>query len=226
VSRALLSSTLSLSLYEYAANLFFCAVDMTMHAIMDNNNTNNGNNSVEGSPMLEPVSPTDDVANLGDEERGLVRMPLGAVRTASSSRATPSPPNNNGEEETELRTRPNSIADSSGGGAGMSTGNTSTTHARATSDASTGETGAGNYIKRKTSQFLDAISITSNRDGNSARLAPKLARLVDAYAESEIARGIREEGERLREAARGGGAFSSYQVARYSFDIDEHSYIL
>ncbi|KAJ7253437.1 hypothetical protein C8J57DRAFT_1348076 [Mycena rebaudengoi] len=195
---------------EKGANAF----DMTMHAIMDNNNTNNGNNSIEGSPMLEPVSPTDDVANLGDEERGLVRMPLGAVRTASSSRATPSPPNNNGEEETELRTRPNSIADSSGGGAGMSTGNTSTTHARATSDASTGETGAGNYIKRKTSQFLDAISITSNRDGNSARLAPKLARLVDAYAESEIARGIREEGERLREAARGGvsGTASEQQL--------------
>ncbi|KAJ6620042.1 hypothetical protein B0H10DRAFT_2163652 [Mycena sp. CBHHK59/15] len=42
-------------------------IDMTMHASMD------GRSSYEDSPTLQPSSPSEDVTNLGDEERGLRR---------------------------------------------------------------------------------------------------------------------------------------------------------
>lgn len=77
------------------------------------------------SPDLEPVSPVEDTTNLADEERGLARpsqlVPL-AVRSHPSSDSS------HEDDETELRTRPNSINSASG------------------------------YIKRKTSQLFSAVS--------------------------------------------------------------------
>lgn len=127
-------------------------------------------NSTDDSPTLEPSSPQEDVTNLGDEERGLLRHQTPAVPLSTRSRGSTSPENN---EETELRTRPNS----------------------------TTSTGA-NYIKRKTSQFLEAVSLSSGQNKKAnAPLAPKLAALVGAYAASDVARHISEEGEALRRSA-------------------------
>lgn len=136
-----------------------------MHASLD------GRGSRDDSPTLEPSSPSEDVTNMGDEERGLPRHQAQAVPLSVRSRGSNSPD----DDETELRTRPNSAASSS-----------------------------GNFIKRKTSQFLEAVSLSSsNKKTSNAPLAPKLAALIDAYAESSIARQIKEEGEALRRASAG-----------------------
>ena len=54
-------------------------------------------------------------------------------------------------------------------------------------------------IKRKTSQLLEAVT-PSTSTGDPAPVNPKLAELLDAYARSDIASRIREEGEALRRA--------------------------
>ncbi|KAF9463956.1 hypothetical protein BDZ94DRAFT_1282345 [Collybia nuda] len=65
-------------------------------------------------------------------------------------------------------------------------------------------TSTGNFIKRKTSQIFEAVtstSLTANKP-----LSPKLAGLVDAYVNSDIATGIRQESEELQaETARSVG---------------------
>ncbi|KAJ7471369.1 hypothetical protein B0H11DRAFT_2283088 [Mycena galericulata] len=139
-------------------------IDLTVQAGLD------GRNSMEDSPTLEASSPTEDVTNLGDEERGLLRHQPQALPLSLRSGSSPSPEN----EETELRTRPSSAASSS-----------------------------GNYIKRKTSQFLEAVSLSSSSKKVTTPVTPKLAALVDAYAESAVARQIKEEGEALRRASAG-----------------------
>ncbi|KAF5349768.1 hypothetical protein D9758_010179 [Tetrapyrgos nigripes] len=54
----------------------------------------------------------------------------------------------------------------------------------------------GAYIKRKTSQLFDAVSGTSQRS-NDTPLAPRLAALVDAYEQSNIAAEIKAETKAL-----------------------------
>jgi ABC-type multidrug transport system permease subunit len=126
------------------------------------------------------ISPaSDDSTNLGDEERGLLAPHHVPLSVRSLLSA-------NLDEETELQTRPASAASSTGGYIATST---------------------GNYIKRKTSQLLDAVSSGSRKP--DVVLAPQLAALVQAYADSEIATRIRREMEEVRreaEAARNGGA--------------------
>lgn len=121
------------------------------------------------SPGLDSSSPVDDTTNIGDEERGLGHrapdtVPL-HVRTTTTSLS---------EEETELRTRPNSIASSTGA-----------------------------YIKRKTSQIFEAVTSASQRS-NNAPIAPKLAALVDAYAQSAIAADIKSQIEQMQRATQYG----------------------
>ncbi|KAF9507174.1 hypothetical protein BS47DRAFT_1373972 [Hydnum rufescens UP504] len=53
--------------------------------------------------------------------------------------------------------------------------------------------GAGNYIKRKTSQLLDAISSGSTKGNGGSTMSPQLAALVQAYYDSDIASAIRED---------------------------------
>lgn len=85
-----------------------------------------------------------------------------------------------GEEEGESRTQPNSISSSTGA-----------------------------YIKHKTSQLFDAVTSSSQRSID-APLAPKLAALVSAYAQSSIALDIRAEAEELqREQASGRSAIGN-----------------
>ncbi|KAF7324655.1 ABC transporter protein [Mycena kentingensis (nom. inval.)] len=132
-------------------------IDLTMHASLDERLSTNG------SSPLEPASPHDDLTNLADEERGLLRQ--APLPLSTRSRGSASPDN----EETELRTRHSSSSSS--------------------------------FLKKKASQLLDAVSLSSaNKKTANAPLPPKLAALVDAYANSGIARGIEEEGETLRRA--------------------------
>ena len=125
-----------------------------------------------GTPSID-ISPTsDDHTNLGDEERGLIApqaVPL-SVRSLLS---------NNPDDETELQpTRPTSAVSSS----------------------------SANYLKRKTSQIYDAVvsngvvNIVGGRKANAVGtpLAPALMVLVDAYTASDIAAGIKADGEQLR----------------------------
>ncbi|KAK2463756.1 hypothetical protein APHAL10511_004249 [Amanita phalloides] len=59
-------------------------------------------------------------------------------------------------------------------------------------------------IKRKTSQLLEAVTSSSTATrAEPAAVTPKLAELLEAYAKSTIALGIREEGEILRRDSAG-----------------------
>ena len=53
-------------------------------------------------------------------------------------------------------------------------------------------------IRRKTSQLLEAVTPSTSTGADPAPVNPKLAELLDAYARSDIASFIREEGEALR----------------------------
>ena len=129
--------------------------------------TNLSNESLTDDPSSTDV---EDHSNLNDEERGLGRaarhlLPQTTGRRSRASRSGSGSPEH--PEETELQTRPNSIASST-----------------------------GKYIKRKTSQLLEAVSSTSAQVNKQS--SPKLAALVEAYAESEIANFIKRELEEMR----------------------------
>ena len=62
---------------------------------------------------------------------------------------------------------------------------------------------ATGYIKRKTSQLVDAISLSSHKS-DTPPLAQQLATLVQAYANSDIAEGIKNEIEAVRNSAQTG----------------------
>jgi hypothetical protein len=62
---------------------------------------------------------------------------------------------------------------------------------------------ATGYIKRKTSQLMDAVSLHSHKS-DTPPLTPELATLVEAYANSDIAEGIKNEVEVVRTAAHTG----------------------
>ncbi|KAG6811821.1 hypothetical protein H0H92_005680 [Tricholoma furcatifolium] len=132
-------------------------IDLTMHATLSSGE-NSGANVSNESLVDEPDSPVERNTNLGEEELGLraVRTP----RPSGSNNATP-------DGDTELRTRPNSIASST-----------------------------KRYLKHKTSQLLEAVT---NSPNNAVKPIPaKLAALVDAFAESDIAATIKAEADAMR----------------------------
>ena len=59
---------------------------------------------------------------------------------------------------------------------------------------------ATGYIKRKTSQLMDAVSLSSQRTDTPA-LTPELTTLVETYAGSDIAESIKNEIEEVRASA-------------------------
>ncbi|KAF9507579.1 hypothetical protein BS47DRAFT_1373861 [Hydnum rufescens UP504] len=124
-----------------------------------------------GTPLEREVS--DDGRHFVDEEQALPR---------TSSSQTPSHPSGSSHSQVNAdldvprsRTRPSSIADSISA-VTKNVGN-----------------GAGNYIKRKTSQLLDAISSGSTKGNGGSTMSPQLAALVQAYYDSDIASAIRED---------------------------------
>lgn len=62
---------------------------------------------------------------------------------------------------------------------------------------------ATGYIKRKTSQLVDAVSLSSHKT-DTPPLAQKLATLVETYARSDIAEAIKNEIEEVRASAQAG----------------------
>ena len=62
---------------------------------------------------------------------------------------------------------------------------------------------ATGYIKRKTSQLMDAVSLSSHK-GDTPPLAQQLETLVETYANSDIAKGIKDETEEVRTSAHTG----------------------
>ena len=62
---------------------------------------------------------------------------------------------------------------------------------------------ATGYIKRKTSQLMDAVSLRSHRS-DTPSLTPELATLVETYAKSDIAERIKNEVEQVRASAHAG----------------------
>ena len=62
---------------------------------------------------------------------------------------------------------------------------------------------ATGFIKRKTSQLMDAVSLSSHKT-DTPPLAQQLAALVDAYANSDIAGDIKNEIEEVRASAHTG----------------------
>ena len=121
------------------------------------------------------VSPTqEDHTNLGDEERGFPIVPHAVPLSVRSILS------NNLDDDTALQpTRPTSAISSSS---------------------------STNYVKRKTSQIYEAVvsngvvNIVGGRktDTTGIPLAPALVVLVDAYATSDIAAGIKAHGDQLR----------------------------
>jgi hypothetical protein len=127
-----------------------------------------------GTPSIDIAPALDDHTNLGDEERGLPILPHAVPLSVRSILS------NNPDDEPELqRTGPTSENSSSS---------------------------SANYLKRKTSQIYEAVvsngvvNIIGGRKTNAAgsSLAPALVYLVDAYATSDIAAGIKADGEKLR----------------------------
>ncbi|KAF8632743.1 hypothetical protein AX15_001712 [Amanita polypyramis BW_CC] len=135
-------------------------IDLTVNASMNVGIDSNTNDTTEYSG-----SPSDDTANLDDEERGLAHPGRSTQIVPLSIRSRTSTASN---EETELRTRhqTESVVSS---------------------------------IKRKTSHLLGAVTPTSSATrADHVPVNPKLAELLGAYARSDIAANIREEGEALR----------------------------
>ena len=125
-----------------------------------------------GTPSIDISPSVDDHTNIGDEERGLPIVPHPvplSVRSLISS---------NSEEITELQpTRPTSAGSSSS---------------------------SANYLKRRTSRIYEAVVsngvniVGGKKTTTASPLAPALVNLVDAYARSDIAAGIKADGEQLR----------------------------
>jgi hypothetical protein len=60
---------------------------------------------------------------------------------------------------------------------------------------------SGSYVKRKTSQLLEALSIHSHSE-ETISISPHLAELVEAYAHSEVAEAIRKDADSAAATAR------------------------
>jgi hypothetical protein len=135
-------------------------VDLTMNASMDTSETTAGNS--HDSLVDEPM---EDTTNFGDEERGLVPLSFRSSRAGSSSPVG----------DTELQTRPHSIASST-----------------------------GNFIKRKTSQLFEAVTSTSSTANKplTPKLAGLVESYVNSDIAASIQQ---ESDELRRETARSAG---------------------
>jgi hypothetical protein len=121
------------------------------------------------TPSINVSPASEDHTNLGDEERGLLLVPHSVPLSVRSILS------NIPDDDTEPQpTRPTSAISSSS---------------------------SANFLKRKTSQIYEAVvtnGVVRKTDATGTPLAPALIVLVDAYSTSDIAAGIKTEGEQLR----------------------------
>ncbi|KAG5635715.1 hypothetical protein H0H81_010318 [Sphagnurus paluster] len=126
-------------------------IDLTMHASMDLGSENSGA-SVSHESLIEGAEPSSEgTTNIPDEERGLGRAALAVPLTVRSRSTSSTPPEV--EEETELQTRPNSLASST-----------------------------GRFLKHKTSQLLEVVTASSSSTTKpiSAKLAALVESYVNS----------------------------------------------
>ena len=157
-------------------------VDLTMRASFEPRSTD----SSTPAELDLGQSPSDN-SNLGDAERGLPIVPHSVPLSVRSLLS------NNPEDETELRPTGASNSSSSLSGA---------------------------YLKKKTSQIFEAVlnngvvSLVAKQKQplRDVPVAPALSSLVEAYAASDIAAGIKADGEELsREVMRADNGISQQQ---------------
>lgn len=141
-------------------------VDLTMQVDESTPQTTSLHAGTEGSDEDNHIIDQEQIAGLA----GSGHLRGHPSRTSSHTE----PPR---DDDTELRTRPNSLVDAEGVTSSVPEGS-------ATSSA-------GGYIKRKTSQLLSTFSSQSTKA--EAPLSPLLASLVQGYASSQIARDIRAD---------------------------------
>jgi len=127
---------------------------------------NSGKESRRAESPIAGTSLAEDTGNLVDEGRTFISPHAVPLSVRSSNGVSSSMANEEDHDETELRTRPNSISSAT-----------------------------GNYLKRKTSQIIQAM--TSSSSAAEDPLSPPLATLVEAYASSTIAADIKAEMEEV-----------------------------
>ncbi len=143
----------------------FHVVDLTMQ--------DEDANSRSHVPTPPEIIFTDERTNVADEERTPVASSTSHPRSLSGA-GSPLV-----VEETELQTRPNSLADTANGN------------------------GSGNFVKRKTSQLLDMFSVAGSQK-STRPMPPKLAALIQAYVDSDIAAEIQAEIDDFHNGQNGG----------------------
>lgn len=112
------------------------------------------------------------------------------------------------DEERALSAHPLSVRSSSG---------VSTTNVEEDTELRSISSQTSNFIKRKTSQLLEAVSPSAKTD---APLAPALLALVDAYAQSDIAAEIKAHTEEVAQVQNGTNGNGTLR------DVEEESTLL
>ena len=136
-----------------------------------------------GSPTAG-ISSADDAANLADEERALVSPHAVPLSVRSSNGISSSTAHEEDNDETELRTRPNSISSST-----------------------------GNYLKRKTSQIINAVTSSSSTadDPLSPSLAALVDAYISSTIAADI-KAEMEEVAHINESGTGNGGMRDVAV--------------
>ncbi|KAF8268139.1 hypothetical protein EI94DRAFT_1212790 [Lactarius quietus] len=120
---------------------------------------------VSGTSSIGVISPSGEVTASASlrDEERALPLPRHELRVASGGQSSSS-----AEDETELQVRRNGDGNSSGNGE--------------------------SFLRRKTSQLLEVVSLSTSHGGDTGpQLMPHVSTLVDEYAASDIAAGIRAD---------------------------------
>jgi hypothetical protein len=111
-----------------------------------------------------------------------VISPSGEVTASASLR----------DEERALLPPRHELLISSGGQSSSSAEEETELQVRRNGDSNSNENG-DSFLRRKTSQLLEVVSLSTSHGDSGQQLTPQVASLVDSYAASDIAAGIRED---------------------------------
>jgi hypothetical protein len=113
-----------------------------------------------------------------------VISPSGEVTASASLR----------DEERALLLPRHELRISSGGQSSSSVEEETELQVRRNGDGSNNNENGDSFLRRKTSQLLEVVSLSTSHGGESGpQLTPQVAALVDSYATSDIAAGIRAD---------------------------------
>jgi ABC-type multidrug transport system ATPase subunit/ABC-type multidrug transport system permease subunit len=117
----------------------------------------------------------------GNSSIGVI-SPSGEVTASASLR----------DEERALLPPRHELLISSGGQSSSSAEEETELQVRRNGDSNSNENG-DSFLRRKTSQLLEVVSLSTSHGDSGQQLTPQVASLVDSYAASDIAAGIRED---------------------------------